>query len=286
MFSAHLSPEQLDRLVRGKFSLGREATNHEATVVLCDIANKHELAEDLPPETVAAMLDRFVRFATDAFLKEGAYVQSADGEGVVAIFGFPVEEAVHPETAAAAALRLHEAFAQLRQSNPELFGESDVHLGLSSGTIVAARLKSDHHTEVVPVGEPFELARRLCIANRIYGSRILLGPRTFELAENEMIARPIDFLGGATSKERFEIYELLNLAKNAKPEELARRDSFWNGVVYFRERRWEEAYAEFQKSWGQNGHQDAPLQLYLRRLEPLVLHLSEAPAENELLPSS
>lgn len=286
MFSDHLSSEQLDRLVRGKFSLGSAATNHEATVVLCDVANKHELAEDLPPETVANMLDRFVRFATDAFLKEGAYVQSADGEGVVAIFGFPVEDAKHAGIAAGAALHVQEAFGQLRKSAPALFGESDLHLGLSSGTIVAARLRNDHHTEIVPIGEPFELARRLCIANRVYGSRILLGPQTFELAESETIARPIDFLGGANSKDRFEIYELLNLAKDAKPEELTRRDSFWNGVVYFRERRWEEAYAEFQKSWGQNGHEDAPLQLYLRRLEPLVLHLTEAPAASELLPSS
>ena len=70
--------------------------------------------------------------------------------------------------------------------------------------------------------------------------------------------------------------------KSAKTEDVERRDNFWNGVVYYREKRWEEAYAEFQKSWGANGHEDAPLQLYLRRLEPLVLHLTESPTPSEL----
>lgn len=283
MFSAHVSPHQLERVISADFPLESRATSHEATVVVCDIANKHELAEDSPPEQIATMLDGFVRFATDIFLKQGAYIQSADGEGVVGIFGFPVDDSNHAEIASGAALQLQEAFIELRKSAENVFGNSELHLGLSSGVIVAARLRNDHQTEIVPMGEPLELARRFCIANRIYGSRILLGPRTFELAEKATVARPIDFLGGATSRERFEIYELLSLTKSAKPEDVERRDNFWSGVVYYRERRWEEAYAAFQKSWGDDGHEDAPLQLYLRRLEPLVLHLTESsPAPSEL----
>ena len=267
------------KVIAADFPLESRATIHEATVVVSDIANKHELAEDSPPEEMAAMLDGFVRFATDVFLKQGAYVQSADGEGVVAIFGFPVDDENHAEIASGAALELQKAFGELRKSDENIFGKCDLHLGLSSGTIVAARLQNNHHTEIVPMGEPLELARRFCIANRIYGSRILLGPRTFELAEKATVARPIDFLGGATSRERFEIYELLSLTKSAKPEDVERRDNFWSGVVYYRERRWEEAYTAFQKSWGDNGHEDAPLQLYLRRLEPLVLQFDRSIAD-------
>jgi adenylate cyclase len=283
IFSERVSPRQLEKVISADFPLESRATSHEATVVVCDIANKHELAEDSPPEELAGILDGFVRFATDLFLQQGAYIQSADGEGVVAIFGFPVTDSNHAEAGSDAALQLQKAFGELRKSPEHAFGKCDLHLGLSSGAIVAARLQNDHHVEIVPMGEPLELARRFCIANRIYGSRILLGPRTFELAERATVARPIDFLGGATSRERFEIYELLSLAKSAKKEDVERRDNFWSGVVYYRERRWEEAYAAFQKSWGENGHEDAPLQLYLRRLEPLVLHLTESsPAPSEL----
>ena len=56
-------------------------------------------------------------------------------------------------------------------------------------------------------------------------------------------------------------------------EQIARRDFFWNGVVLYREKRWAEAYSQFQKARGPNDFDDGPLQLYVRRLEPLALHL-------------
>jgi adenylate cyclase len=162
-------------------------------------------------------------------------------------------------------------------NNGEFLGSCDVHLGVSSGTIIVAPLKRGDTPSLFTSGEPVELARRFCVANRFYGSRILIGPRTFELASRIIVARPIDFLSGVNSQERHEIYEPLWLAAEAKPEHLARRDYFWNGVVLYREKRWAEAYTEFQKARGPDAEDDAPLQLYLRRLEPLALQLQETP---------
>ncbi len=34
---------------------------------------------------------------------------------------------------------------------------------------------------------------------------------------------------------------------------------FWNGVVFYREKRWAEAYSEFQKARGPDAENDAPL---------------------------
>ncbi len=285
MFGDHLSREQLQRLIESDFPFGSDATSHEATVVMCDIGNKHVLAEDRSPDLLATMVDGFVRQATSLFLEAGAYIQSADGEGVVGIFGFPVEDPDHAETAARTSLRLLESFNELQQSAPEVFADTHVHIGISSGSILAARFQSGESREVVPVGEPLELARRFAIANRAYNSRILLGPQMFEIAEQILLVRPIDFLSGSATRERFEVYELLKMAKDAGPDEIARRDAFWNAVVYFREKRWGEAYAEFQKAWGEDGADDGPLQLYLRRLEPLVLNLSDMPPVGDTLAS-
>ena len=69
------------------------------------------------------------------------------------------------------------------------------------------------------------------------------------------------------------------MAADAPGDLVARRDSFWNGVVLYREKRWAEAYNEFQKARGAPDEEDAPLNLYLRRLEPLALHLMESPRE-------
>jgi adenylate cyclase len=275
-FAGRLSKEQVDRMIAGELPLETEARTYEATVVVCDIANKYDLAEDSNPAAFAETTEKFIRRTTELFLEAGGYIEAADGEGVVAIFGFPDGNAGHADKAVRVTLGLVQAVHDSRQqNNGELFGNCDVHLGISSGTMIVAPLKDGQRPGLLTSGEPVELARRFCVANRFYGSRILIGPRTFELTSKTIAARPIDFLSGVNSQERHEIYEPLWLAADAKPEHLARRDFFWNGVVLYREKRWVESYMEFQKARGPDAENDAPLQLYLRRLEPLALHLAE-----------
>jgi adenylate cyclase len=277
-FAGHLSGRQVRRMIEGHIPLETDARAHEVTVVVCDIANKYDLAEESDPGEYAETTERFIRRTTELFLDADGYIQAADGEGVVAIFGFPDASADHADKAVRVTLGLVDSFGKARQgNNGDLFGKCDVHMGVSSGTIIVAPLKNGARPGLLTTGEPVELARRFCVANRFYGSRILIGPRTFELASKHIVARPIDFLSGVNSQERHEIYEPLWLAAEAKPEHIARRDSFWNGVVLYREKRWAEAYTEFQKARGPDGDEDAPLQLYLRRLETLALHLTTAP---------
>ena len=277
-FRERLSEEQVARVAAGDIPFKPEAKSYEATAVVCDIANKHDLADECPPALLAEITEKFIAQATDSFLKAGAYLETVTGEGIVAVFGFPAPDAEQAEKATRHALSLLEVFEKLRSdSHDEAFKKFGIHLGISSGMMMIAPLQQDGRGGLLSTGEPVELARRFCIANRFYGSRILIGPQTFELASKAIVARPIDFLSGVDVRERHEIYEPLTLVGDATPEQIARRDSFWNGVVLYREKRWAEAYSQFQKARGPNEYDDAPLQLYLRRIEPLALHLTDAP---------
>jgi class 3 adenylate cyclase len=252
----------------------------EVTAVVCDIANKHDLAEDCEPAVFAEITERFIAHAVQALRAEGAYIESAGGEGVVAIFGFPETDKQHAERAVRKAMQLTQSFAEANKgSKSDQLRNAGVHAGVSSGTMIMAPLKNNGQRSLLAAGEPVELARRFCIANRFYGSRVLLGPRTFELASKILVARPIDFLSGVDVRERHEIYEPVALALNASREIITRRDAFWNGVVLYREKRWAEAYSQFQNARGPEGEEDRPLQLYLRRLEPLALQLTNTPLD-------
>jgi class 3 adenylate cyclase len=274
-FVDRLSNKELGRLVEGAISFDPQPRGHEVSVVVCDIANKHGLAEDFEPTVFAETTEKFIRDVTDRLLEAGGYIHAADGEGVVAIFGFPDGNAEHADKAVRVALDLVQDCRERQQNNGEIPGNCDTHVGISSGTIIVAPLKAGKRPALLTSGEPVELARRFCAANRFYGSHILIGMRTFDLASKAIVARPIDFLKEVDLQNRHEIYEPLWLATEAKPEHIARRDSFWNGIVLYREKRWAEAYTEFQKARGSDDEDDAPLQFYLRRLEPLALNLTE-----------
>ncbi len=281
LFNGRVSDEQLSRLVSGDLTYDREPRTYEATAVVCDIANKHDLAEDGTPAELSEITEKFIRHATASLLKAGAYIESANGEGIVAIFGFPQEDAEQADKATRHALALLQSFEKLRANrSDDAFTKFDVHVGVSSGTVIVAPVQPDGRVELLTAGEPIELARRFCIANRFYGTSVLIGPRTFELTSKTVLARPIDFLSGVDVRERHEIYEPLSLAAEATAEEVARRDAFWNGVVLYREKRWAEAYTQFQGARGPGGDgEDRPLHLYLRRIEPLALHLAMSQEE-------
>lgn len=253
-----------------------QASAYEISAVVCDIGNKHDLAEELEPQAYAELTTRFINCATRIFQEAGAFVETAAGEGIVAILGYPSAVAQHAEKATRVAMRVVEGFPNGQNGESET--AVTVNAGVSSGRIIVAPLRADNRGGVLAAGEPIELARRFCIANRFYGSRVLIGPATFEMAGDALIARPIDFLSGVDARERHEIYEPIALAENATPDALQRRDSFWNGVVLYREKRWAEAYAHFQRARLPDSD-DPPLQLYLRRLEPLALQLTNAPIE-------
>ena len=278
-FIGRLSNKELARLLEGTIPFDPQPRVHEVTVVACDIANKHGLAANSEPAVFAETTEKFIRDAADRLLEAGSYIQAADGEGVVAIFGFPDSNAEHADKAVRVALDLVQNFCERQQDNGEIPGNCAAHVGISSGAIIVAPLKAGERPALLTSGEPVELARRMCAANRLYGSHILIGTRTFDLASKAIVARPIDFLKEVDSQDRHEVYEPLWLASEAKPEHIARRDFFWNGVVLYREKRWAEAYTEFQKARASDNKDDAPLQFYLRRLEPLTLNLTELPSD-------
>ena len=252
----------------------------EVTAVVCDLENKHDLAEECEPAAFVEITEKFIAHATEAFRSAGAYIESAGGEGVVAIFGYPESDKQHAEKATRKAMELTRSFSVANKSSTsEMPQNTGVHAGVSSGTMIMAPVKNNGQRSLLATGEPVELARRFCIANRFYGSRVLLGPRTFELASKILVARPIDFLSGVDVRERHEIYEPVVLALEASREQITRRDAFWNGVVLYREKRWAEAYSQFQNARGPEGEEDRPLQLYLRRLEPLALQLTSTPVD-------
>jgi adenylate cyclase len=278
-FADRVSKKEFRRLSDGTAPFDPQPKSYEVSVVVCDVANKIAFAEDSEPAAFAEGTAKFIRETAEHLIKEGAYLHAADGEGVVAFFGFPVPDPEHPQRAVRVVLDLRKDFRKRRQEGEEVSANWDIRAGVSSGAIIAGALKDSERPLLLASGEPIDLARRFCALNHFYGSNALIDTPTFDRVSDTVVARPIDFVSGLNSHDRLEIYEPVWLAAEAKPEQVARRDAFWSGVVLYREKRWAEAYNEFQKARGSEEEDDPPLQFYLRRLEPLLLQLAESPLE-------
>ena len=274
LFVDRVSNEQFRRLNDGRISFDAKPRKYDVSVVVCDIGNKLTFAEGGEPGAFTETTAKFIRETAAHLAEEGAYLQAADGEGVVGVFGFPVPDQEHVQKATRVVLDMIKNSRERGEDKEKATANRDIRAGISSGAIIAGALQDSRRPLLLASGEPIDLARRFCALNRFYGSRALMDLSTFDRVSEVVVARPIDFVSGLNSHDRVEVYEPLWLAADAGPERVAQRDSFWSGVVLYREKRWAEAYAEFQKARGSETDDDPPLEFYLRRLEPLVLQLT------------
>jgi class 3 adenylate cyclase len=279
LFADRVSNDQFRRLNDGTISFDAEPRNYNVTVVVCDIGNKLTFAEGGEPGAFTETTAKFIRETAARLVEHDAYLQAADGEGVVGVFGFPAPDPEHAPKATRVVLDMIKNSREAGEDKEKSAATWDLRVGIGSGAIVAGALQESRRALLLASGEPVDLARRFCALNRFYGSRALMSTVTFDRVSDQVIARPIDFVSGLNSHDKIEVYEPLWLAVEAGPERVAQRDSFWSGVVLYREKRWAEAYAEFQKARSSEAEDDAPLQFYLRRLEPLILQLAQWPVE-------
>jgi len=276
LFADRVSNEQFRRLSDGRISFEADPKTYDVSVVVCDIGNKLTFAEGGEPVAFTEAAAKFIRETAARLVEAGAYLQAADGEGVVGVFGFPAHDS---QQAARVVLDMIKNSRERGEDKEKVAASWDIRAGISCGPIIAGALQESRRPLLLASGEPIDLARRFCALNRFYGSRALMDTATFDRVSEAVVARPIDFVSGLNSHDRLEVYEPLWLATEAGPERVAQRDSFWSGVVLYREKRWAEAYAEFQKARGSETEDDPPLEFYLRRLEPLILQLTQWPVE-------
>ncbi|HEY3901159.1 MAG TPA: adenylate/guanylate cyclase domain-containing protein [Chthoniobacter sp.] len=256
-------------LLNSSSPLNLDGERRDISILVCEIFNHDDLEASLTAPDYVALTNSFRRNAADFLVDRGGYLDECDGESLRVVFGAPLADPDHARNACEAALALTE---RLDEVNAECHGVwkqmFDFRIGVNSGEMVIAAYGSNRLGTFSVAGEPVEFARRLCRANLIYGSRILLGTNTFQTAESSIEVRPMELIQRYDDGSREEIYELLALRDVLSFEDLERRDLFWQGVIYYREQLWDDALGLFHSARSASGS-DGPVEFYIRRIEQL-----------------
>jgi adenylate cyclase len=270
MFGDRLSDRSFQLLTDSDVPLHFEGELIDATVVVCEIFNHEKLTEVLPVKDYVAMHNAFLQNASEFLVDRGGYLDECDGESLRVIFGVPLPDETNAISGCKSALALAERLQEVNRECQQIWKQMfDFRIGVNSGEVVVAAYGSRHLGSFTVSGEPVEFARRLCAANTIYGSKILIGAGTFNVAEPAIEVRPMELIQRRPEeRNREEVYELLALRNTLSGEELERRDLFWKGIVYYREQRWDEALGLFYSARHANGS-DGPVEFYIRRIEQL-----------------
>ncbi len=267
-FGTRISKATFSKLLNSNEPLNFGGQTREASIVVCEIANRQILLESLPTCDFVTIHNAFLQNAAELLIQNGAYLDECNGERVRVVFGTPLPSQDHAIAACKAALALVDRLNCVNQECAAIWSRTlDFRIGINSGEVLAANFGSDsaHHFSVT--GEAVDFAHQLWAANKLYGSRLLMSASTFMKVEGAFEVRPMELIQRCPEDPVLEeVYEPLCAPGDFTQEQGQRRDAFWKGVICCRQGLWADASGYFKHALPSQGH-DGPVQFYLNRVE-------------------
>lgn len=264
-FDKYMSREVVEEIMRDPERIKLGGEKKELTVFFSDVAGFTTISEQLEPEELVELLNRYLSAMTDIIRRHRGNVNKYLGDGIMAIFGAPLGDPNHATLACHAALDSQAELAKLRDAwKAEGYPEIVARIGINSGPLVVGNMGSQERLEYTVMGDSVNLASRLEGANKFYETLILLGPRTYELAQRDIEAREVDLLRVKGKKEPVTVYELLGRKGELSVERKQVVDMYLEGLAAYKRRDFAAAKQRFEAALALDPS-DGPSKVYRER---------------------
>jgi adenylate cyclase len=136
----------------------------EATVMFTDLRGFTSVSEALPAAEVIQIVNHYLDQMTEAIHAHGGTIVSYEGDGIMAVFGAPIEQVDHADRAIATAREMLET--RLPGFNEWLHERKIASgfymgIGLNSGDVVSGNVGSKSRLEYTAIGDTTNTAARL-----------------------------------------------------------------------------------------------------------------------------
>jgi adenylate cyclase len=179
-------PEQIvdEVLTRTDEDLRLAGVRRNATVMFGDLRGFTTFAQTMPADIVIDVLNEYLSEMSDAVLDNGGTLVAYMGDGIMAVFGAPLEVTDHADRALDAARemlreRLPRFNGWLRENR---FGDGfNMGVGVNSGPVMSGTVGSARRLEYAAVGDTTNTAARLEAMTKGTPHPILIAESTWEL---------------------------------------------------------------------------------------------------------
>ena len=192
----------------GAFSHEFDGERKTVTVMFADISGFTTLLDNQDPEAVRELVNACFGRLVPIIRKYEGTVEKFIGDEIMAIFGAPTAHEDDPERAIRTALEMMD---ELTAFNADNHINMQIHIGISTGLVIAGGIGSESQLQYGVMGEMVNLAKRLEEAAPAGG--ILISHQTYNLVEgvfNVLTQKPIQVKGMTKPINTY-------LVENAKP---------------------------------------------------------------------
>jgi class 3 adenylate cyclase len=177
LFRTFATPEVAEELMKSGFALGGKYVN--ATAMFADIRSFTTIAESQEPSVTIELLNNYFALMFDAIAGYGGTVNQMVGDGLMAVFGAPINMEDHRERAVRAALDMVDNLVIFNGEQGALNrAPINIGIGIASGQMIAGYTGTQHRATYTCVGDTVNLASRIEAHTKIAGRPILIDENT------------------------------------------------------------------------------------------------------------
>lgn len=197
-YERYLSPQVVALLQAEKGFLKDIRMRTRAAVLTCDIEGFTSMSEGMDVDRLGLFLNRYFEAMTEILFARGGTLDKYMGDGILAIFGAPVQTERYRADAVEAAFSMVSAFSAryrdwLSTPGRETTASSRIRVGIACGEVFYGNVGYARRSDFTALGNAVNLASRLQDLNKTTGTTILIdGETRAGLPESDARFRPVD----------------------------------------------------------------------------------------------
>ncbi|MEE4203272.1 MAG: adenylate/guanylate cyclase domain-containing protein [Halieaceae bacterium] len=210
-FGRYLSDDIVDELLENPEGLDLGGDLREVTIMMSDIRGFTTLSEQLKPQQVMRLLNRYLGRMTDVILEHGGTIDEFLGDAVLAVFGAPKLRDDDAERAMRCAIAMQAAMDGINAENKaENLPELSMAIALNTGAVVAGNIGSERRAKYGFVGHNMNVTSR--IEDHVGPGEILASKSTLDAAAGKFATGPARELSVKGIEEQLLVFPVTGLA--------------------------------------------------------------------------
>lgn len=181
VFKRYVNDAVIEKVLQSPNGLHLEGERKRVSVLFADIRSFTARSEDLEAEVLVGQLNEYFTGMVPAIQDRGGMVDKFMGDGIMALFGAPLDDPNAPRHAVEAALAMVDALDRVNKKLATNGAEPiRIGIGIHTGSAVVGNMGSPEKMEYTAIGDVVNTAARIESLTRSLDTDILISRETFE----------------------------------------------------------------------------------------------------------
>lgn len=181
-FGQYLSPKVIDNLIEHPEALKLGGERREISVYFSDVQGFTSISENLSPEELTELLNKYLSAMTDIILAHGGTIDKYEGDAIIAFWNAPTFQEDHALRALEAAMECQQKLKEMQNELKKAGKPVLQRIGLNTGYAVVGNMGSNLRFDYTMLGDTVNLASRLEGINKQFGTYTMCSKAMMESA--------------------------------------------------------------------------------------------------------